>query len=638
MTTPGPAHNMRGTDGDETSPRVRGRLTLRVLPHAFGPVVVVAVLVAALLLAYPGFKRENYPPKAGPATALRPNAGSTDPLTLKDLFDERLKQYRSNIDQFYSNLQFQALFTFLCLLLVLSRSSSLQVFGNTVPLRWLHLLIPAVMLYLWLSFGFLLDDLIKDRISGAEMIDQLAPDNAELAKGLLRDSRFVDGWILTFVDPPRPPTASGAYYGIYSGIDHNAQAGTALFLLCLLGTWMAAAHAATLATVAVGARRYLRTSKLNLVTPYYLLPLIPFAFFTISHYQFAYSGHNRNNLQPIIAIVAVVFYMALIWLSVVVDRARAPSTLLSLKRHRKTQTGNGLAGGKSVALRLVLLGDSLSTEFHVAGWHEIAYRLWFSWRRNWFNGDAAGAPPIDGVLDRVSKKGAEITAYNRASATGSVALPKGRTLMDWVSNTFHFGHQVDELIGEPFPDILLLWIGHNNVDWVSLGPIDRARQIPEQFVAAYEIQLRRLIGMANESRRAVTIIVFGLVNFRAFFEARDKAELAHSSSGRLFPLAPRAYRFFKSMRPEYRQIMITVADRCNEHLSELCYRVQPLLADAVRVIYSQAMSDAPIKSSSMLHGVDAWHPSREGHQVLADSAWSAIEPELRRFFRISEKV
>lgn len=77
-----------------------------------------------------------------------PGSTAGDLLKLKDIFDERLKRYQSNVDQLYSNLQLRALFAFLSLLLVLSRSSTLQVFGNTVPLRWLHLFIPAVMVYL----------------------------------------------------------------------------------------------------------------------------------------------------------------------------------------------------------------------------------------------------------------------------------------------------------------------------------------------------------------------------------------------------------------------------------------------------------------------------------------------------------
>jgi hypothetical protein len=631
VTTPDLPANARRTPRETATRPTARRLTLDVLPHTFGPVIVVAILTAALLLAYPGLGSGRYPLKAGPDISLRSDAPA-DALKLKDIFDERLKQYRSNIDQFYSNLQLQALFTFLCLLLVLSRSNSLQVFGNNVPLRWLHMFIPAVMLYLWLSFGFLLDDLIKDRINGAQMIEQLTPSNATLAKRMLRDSRFIDGWIVTFVDPPRPPGRVGPYYGAYSGINHNAEAGTAVFLLSLLGTWVAAAHAATLATVSVGARRYLRTARLNPIAPYYLLPLIPFAFFVVSHYQFAYGGPNRNYVQPLIAAVAVVLYLAMLWLSVTVDRLRAPSTLACLKRRRtmriskcSQETGEVM----STELRVVLIGDSLSTNFHIARWHKIAYHLWFTSRCNWFDGDPSGTPPIQGVVTRIGARTA-VTAYNQASATASVEQPRRRTFVDWISNTFHFEHQVDELIGEAVPDLILLWIGHNNVDWVSCASTDEAEDVAKAFAEAYELQLRRLIGMTNDSQRAVTIIVFGLVNFKAFFSAREQAEATHASDRQRFPFAERAYWFFKSMKPEHRQTMIEVADCCNEQLERICDRVKSLAGQKVRVLFTRAMSEAPIDASSMLHSLDAWHPSREGHQILADAAWVAVEPELRR--------
>jgi lysophospholipase L1-like esterase len=631
VAAPDRAINACSTPPDKATQRIKGRLNLDVLPHTFGPVIVVAIMTAALLLAYPGLSSGRYPPKAGPDMSLPLNAPA-DPLKLKDIFDERLKQYRINIDQLYSNLQLQALFTFLCLLLVLSRSSSLQVFGNNVPLRWLHMFIPAVMLYLWLSFGFLLDDLIKDRINGAQMIEQLSPGNATLAKRLLRDSRFVDGWIVTFVDPPKPRGTTGPYYGAYSGINHNAEAGTALFLLSLLGTWVAAAHAATLAIVAVGARRYLRTSRINSVAPYYLLPLIPFAFFAVSHYQFAYGGPNRNSAQVFIAVVAVALYLALLWLSVTVDRIRAPSTLACLKRRRKMrirQISLETGEAKGPELRVALIGDSLSTDFHLGRWYGIAYRLWFTSRCNWFNGDTTRTPPIQGVLTRIGARTA-VAAYNRASATASVTQPRRRTFVDWISNTFHFEHQVDEMVGEAFPDLVLLWIGHNNVDWANCASSDEVKRIATAFADAYEIQLRRLVGMANDGQRPVTVIVFGLVNFRAFFSAREQAESKHASNRRHFPFAERAYGFFESMKPEHRQTMIGVADRCNEQLDKLCTGVQSSARQGVRIVFARAMSQAPINSSSMLHRLDAWHPSQEGHQVLADAAWTAVEPELRR--------
>ena len=116
----------------------------------------------------------------------------------------------------------------------------------------------------------------------------------------------------------------------------------------------------------------------------------------------------------------------------------------------------------------------------------------------------------------------------------------------------------------------------------------------------------------------------------AFFSAREQAESKHASDRLQFPFAKRAYWFFKSMKPEHRQTMIDVADRCNEQLERLCRRMQSSARKEVRVLFARAMSEAPINSSCMLHFLDAWHPSREGHQVIADAAWTAVEPELQR--------
>src|SRR5262249_28585426 len=158
---------------------------------------------------------------------------------------------------------------------------------------------------------------------------------------------------------------------------------------------------------------------------------------------------------------------------------------------------------------------------------------------------------------------------------------KRRSLIDWATNTFHFEHQVDELIAET-PDLVLLWIGHNNLDWVATrlgGDIERTA---EDFSSSYEVQLRRLIRMATLSSSPKTIIVFGLVNFRAFFLAREEAEQQHASDPQRFPFLQRAYLHFASMQPTHRGTMIDLAESCNSRLEELCIRLNRNVPGTVR--------------------------------------------------------
>jgi hypothetical protein len=488
------------------------------------------------------------------------------------------------------------------------------------------------MLHLWIAFGFLLDDLIKDRVRGALMLQTLSASNSVLAKSLLRDSWLVDGWVATFVDPRLSPS-SVSPFGEFTGIDLRTSASTMLILVSILGTWVAAAHASMLATVAVGARRYLYKSPAGSprVWPYYVLPLVPYFFLVASHLKFAYGGSNRNSLQPIVAALAVIFFALLVWLSLIIDSRKSPSTLRCTKRHREVRVrGDGLSdAGREGRVRIALIGDSLSTDFHVAHWHDIAYRLWFSWRANWFNGDRKETPVIEGVVDKVANRTA-LTARNCATATAKVAWPRRRTLVDWIMNSFHMEHQIDELLGDTFPDIVLIWIGHNNVDWVSQRGSGDLPSLARSFGEQYRIQLERLALMAAGSGKPVTIVVFALVNFEAFFKARKEAEEQRSQNPSLYPHLETDYRFFASMRPENRKKMIELANLCNRELESICPTVDRATPNSIKIELSWAMARANISAASLLHGVDAWHPSRQGHCMLAEEAWNAIEPHIAR--------
>ena len=48
----------------------------------------------------------------------------------------------------------------------------------------------------------------------------------------------------------------------------------------------------------------------------------------------------------------------------------------------------------------------------------------------------------------------------------------------------------------------------------------------------------------------------------------------------------------------------------------------------VRVQYSDALAKAHLSRAELLHAVDGWHASAEGHHVLAEAAFNDLEPSL----------
>jgi len=48
----------------------------------------------------------------------------------------------------------------------------------------------------------------------------------------------------------------------------------------------------------------------------------------------------------------------------------------------------------------------------------------------------------------------------------------------------------------------------------------------------------------------------------------------------------------------------------------------------VQVRYSDALATADLSRAELLHPVDGWHASVEGHNVLAEAAFSDLRPSL----------
>lgn len=181
--------------------------------------------------------------------------------------------------------------------------------------------------------------------------------------------------------------------------------------------------------------------------------------------------------------------------------------------------------------------------------------------------------------------------------------------------------------------MLLIWIGHNNVDWrshVDAFTVQTLVGLTDSFIYRYEIQLRRLLVAALASGKRSSIIVFGLVNFTSFFMARRETEERKTKEGSLFPYLEYDYRYFISLKPEFRDAITQLANRFNRELRVLCEKIGSELAGAsVHLMYSDAMSVVTIDKADFLSPIDAWHPSIQGHKILADAACPTVYKEAR---------
>jgi lysophospholipase L1-like esterase len=253
-------------------------------------------------------------------------------------------------------------------------------------------------------------------------------------------------------------------------------------------------------------------------------------------------------------------------------------------------------------------------------------RAWRGWTINWFL-----ALPADqsgkSIVERLSSSGT-ITGIQHATIAATVVSNERRSAFNYLMGTYHFRNQVDEVLSGPFPDILLIWIGHNDIDWrwqVQSLQADTLQNLTESFGQQYEKQLRRLLMAALTDSKNTTIIIFGLINFKSFFDARAKAENLRSADASLFPYLEAGSKIFISMRPENRAGMIELATKINERLEIMCGRLaEQLQGTSVRLIFSDAMARASMDGANDLSPIDAWHPSLSGHCKLAESAFPVV--------------
>jgi lysophospholipase L1-like esterase len=258
--------------------------------------------------------------------------------------------------------------------------------------------------------------------------------------------------------------------------------------------------------------------------------------------------------------------------------------------------------------------------------------MWRAWKGSWFVGAPGGRLETRGVFERLCEI-TPLSAVLHATARAQVDAGGRHGILDRATNAWHLSHQVDEVLIGEFPDLLLLWIGHNNIDWrfrVKDLTDESCDSLSAEFVEDYARQMRRLLKGAVRSRKLVVIIVYGLINFKSFFDARREAERRREDNPAVYPYLEKDYDYFVSMRPEHRDGMVRLAECYNKSLKDMCEKLGKEIQESdVRLVYSDALSRAEITGADMLSESDAWHPSPAGHSLLAEAAYHTIKEQLK---------
>jgi lysophospholipase L1-like esterase len=287
---------------------------------------------------------------------------------------------------------------------------------------------------------------------------------------------------------------------------------------------------------------------------------------------------------------------------------------------------------------VAMVGDSVCTGIYISSPWSTLWRAHTCRGKNWFL-HLDGAPSICSV-----SKGLEtITPFVAVECAGVGALvdhEHGReNLFRRILGTRNFSGQLGELLrARRFPDLILISIGHNNVDWAWRCPPDelrdseeRLQRLSKEFRQNYARELRRLLEGARIQQHRVAIVVYGLINFGSYFKGREAAERLRESDTTLYPHLETTYKYFVSFQPAYRRNLIRLTSTANDELRamvETLNREFVQQSEHIQLRYSNALATADLSRAKLLHPVDGWHASVEGHNVLADAAFSDLKLSL----------
>jgi lysophospholipase L1-like esterase len=287
---------------------------------------------------------------------------------------------------------------------------------------------------------------------------------------------------------------------------------------------------------------------------------------------------------------------------------------------------------------VAMLGDSVCLGIYISSPWSTFWRAHTSRGKNWF----LHFDPVPSICS-VSKGLETITPFVAIECAGVGALvnhERGRpNFSRRILGTRNFAGQIDDLTrAGRFPDLILISIGHNNVDWAWRCPPheleeadERLKRLSKEFRQNYVRELRRLLEVARIQQHRVAIVIYGLINFESYFKGREAVERLRESDTTLYPYLETTYKHLVSFHPTYRRNLIRLAAMVNEELHEMVDGLNREFVQHdkhVQLRYSDALARADLSRAELLHPIDGWHASAEGHNILGEAAFNDLRASL----------
>jgi lysophospholipase L1-like esterase len=287
---------------------------------------------------------------------------------------------------------------------------------------------------------------------------------------------------------------------------------------------------------------------------------------------------------------------------------------------------------------IAMVGDSLSTNFYISSPASMLWRARTERQKDWFLDTDPSPGSVESLYERLD--GVTPLVATEYSSAGSLVAPPNATepLVRRLARTRFFHRQITPLTQRKrFPDVVLLWIGHNNTEWVNQltatekkNPVTGLQRIAREFGANYAEELTRLLERAGTEKHRVALVVFGLGDFKTFFEMREKAAALHAQDPTRYPYYDKTCEYFAALQPANQNNTIQLGLMMNEELKNMvvALRQNGKVRPNVRLEYSDAIWKLNLNDLRGFNRADAWHLSTSGHDRLAKAVFNTIAPSL----------
>jgi lysophospholipase L1-like esterase len=291
---------------------------------------------------------------------------------------------------------------------------------------------------------------------------------------------------------------------------------------------------------------------------------------------------------------------------------------------------------------IVMVGDRFSTSFF---WRQGVDTPWQPHPNKNANHllDTDQANGLDFLFEKLNRiRPADFKNFSNPTAVINPVKASSSSFNNSTLKTPTFDEQIDQVLKEkPFPNLILIWTGHNSMNWSiayndsELNSAEKQDAIleetREQIRINFETQLLKLLDRAVSENKKVAIVVFGMANFRSLLKASGEAEYSKLFDGDLFPQLQVSKQIMKSFYEPFTERTLRLVDESNHDFQKMVSTLQKAYqkhSKKVQISYSNELSKIEFHREH-LNSVDAWHLSPSGHQQIAQHLYQGSLKALK---------